>query len=247
MLYLISLGISSEKDMSIKALEAAKECDFLYVELYTNKMDTSARKLSELVGKEVIELPRSGMEEDSRKIIEKAKNGKVGIFVGGDALSATTHSSLLLEAREAGIETRVIHGSSIFSAIGETGLQLYKFGKTVTLAYPEEGYKPEVFYRDILNNMRMGLHTLVLLDIKHDKMKYMTINDALDILQENDKEKVFGDSFKIVCVSRLGSSDQEIIYDEIKNIKNKKIEKTPSVLVIPGKLHFMEEEFLISY
>ncbi len=69
----------------------------------------------------------------------RRRREEVGVLIGGDCLSATTHVSLLLEATEQGVETRIIHGSSIFSAVAETGLSLYKFGRTVTMPFPEKG------------------------------------------------------------------------------------------------------------
>lgn len=243
MLYLISLGLADEKDMSIKALEAAKTCDFLYVELYTTKMFTDADKLSKLIGKPVKEIQRSDIEENSRKILDQAKIRDVAVMVGGDALSATTHASLLFDAGKMGIETKVIHGSSIITAVGETGLQLYKFGKTTTLALPEENYKPTSCYEVIKENREHGLHTLVLLDVKSDRGKYMNVPEALEMLIRDD---VLSNDTIVVACCKLGFADQTIRYNTVNQLKNdNELEnKTPAVIIIPGKLHFMEEEFL---
>ena len=64
MLYLISLGLCDEKDMSLKALETAKKCEALYIELYTTKLETTVEKLSKLIGKKIVLLDSCGMEED---------------------------------------------------------------------------------------------------------------------------------------------------------------------------------------
>lgn len=45
------------------------------------------------------------------------------------ANSATTHTDMLLRARELSIPTTVIHNASIMNAVGACGLQLYNFGK----------------------------------------------------------------------------------------------------------------------
>jgi diphthine synthase len=116
-LTLISIGINSHMDMSLKGVDAAKNADSVYVEMYTMKMDTTLSELEELVGNPITPLPRGGMEEKSAELINGAKEKDVAILVGGDALSATTHVSLLLDARQEGVETEVIHGSSIFTSI----------------------------------------------------------------------------------------------------------------------------------
>src|SRR3989344_4848305 len=196
MLYLISLGFE-EKDLSLKGLEAAKACGLLYLESYTNKLFADTKKLSKLVGKEIRPADRMTMENESDKILEEAKKQNVGVLIPGDALAATTHISLVLDAKRKGIPIEVIHGPSIFTVIGETGLQLYKFGMTTTLPFPEQ--KSASWYEVIKMNLKNGLHTLVLLDVKvSGKIKggleepgfpgprYMTIKEAVKILRVMD-------------------------------------------------------------
>lgn len=248
MLYLISLGLYDEKDMSLRALAVAKKCDKLYAEFYTNKMFTDAKKLTKTIGKHVIELKRNDLEEKSETIIKEAKTKNVGIFVGGDALVATTHISLLIDAKKQKIKTNVIHGSSIYSAIAETGLQIYMFGKTTTLALPERNYSPTSCYETIVSNSRMGLHTLVLLDIKNEKRRYMDVHEGLKILldiEKNIKKRIVSPETKIVSACQLGGNET-IKYGKIKDlIKDEELKnKTPAVLIIPGKLHFTEKEYL---
>jgi diphthine synthase len=155
MLYLISMGLIDEKDMSLRALESARKCRLLYAEFYTNKTAATPASLSKLVGKKVRELQREGMEEGAGDIIEESKKKDIGVFVPGDVLSATTHLMMLAEARKAGAKVKIVHGSSIFTAVAETGLQLYKFGRTVTLTDPFL----QSTKRAIENNYRSRLHT----------------------------------------------------------------------------------------
>jgi diphthine synthase len=236
MLYLISIGLSDERDMSLKALETAKACGKLYAEFYTTGMDTTAEKLSELIGKPVKELDRSGMEEGSGAILEEAKSQDVGVLVGGDALSATTHISLLMDARKAGIEARVVHGSSILTAVAETGLQLYKFGRAVTLARQ----KSASCYRGIEHNLRVGLHTLLLLDIG------MTVGEGLRMLlamERDGKKGLVSEETMVVAASRLGGR-RFMRYGTVKDLLLDERFSTPAVIIMPGTLHFMEKECL---
>jgi len=251
MLYIISIGLADEKDMSLRAVEAAKKCDSLYAEFFTTKMNTTIRKLEKVTGKKIKEAKRSDLEEHSGKIMEEAKKHNVGILVGGDALSATTHAALLLEAGKKGVKCSVIHGSGIFTAVAETGLFLYKFGRTVTLPYPKENYSPESFYDFALLNKKCGLHTLILLDVQAEGKEYMDAHEGLRLLLEAERRKnkgLFIRSTKVITACSLGSKNQIIKYGTVKALLRDKSLKgnTPAVIILPAKLNFTEEEFLES-
>ena len=72
----------------------------------------------------------------------------------------------MLRARALGIPTRVVHNASIMNAVGACGLQLYNFGQTVSLVFFTDSWRPDSFYDRIRENANLGMHTLVLLDIK---------------------------------------------------------------------------------
>lgn len=80
--------------------------------------------------------------------------------------SATTHTDLLLRASARGIPTQTIHNASIMTALGSTGLQMYNFGQSVSLPFYTETWTPDSWYDRLEENVRYGMHTLVLLDIK---------------------------------------------------------------------------------
>jgi diphthine synthase len=52
------------------------------------------------------------------------------------------------------------------SAVGVCGLQLYNFGQTVSLVFFTSTWKPDSFYDRVKENADLGMHTLMLLDIK---------------------------------------------------------------------------------
>lgn len=79
---------------------------------------------------------------------------------------ATTHSDLLLRANHLNISTQVIHNASILTALGSTGLQMYNFGQTLSLPFYTETWTPDSWYDRLEENLRIGMHTLVLVDIK---------------------------------------------------------------------------------
>ena len=47
-LYLIGLGLSTEKDVSLKGLELIKKCDLVYLENYTSLLQCSVKELEKL-------------------------------------------------------------------------------------------------------------------------------------------------------------------------------------------------------
>lgn len=239
MLYFISIGLNSERDMSLKALEVAKKCDILLWENYTTRLDTTVEKLSKLIGKEVKEAGRSDIEDRMSEIVEQAKLKNVGILVGGDALTATTHISLILEAKKQNVPVKVIHGSSILTAVAETGLQIYKFGRIVTL--PASGFTNSII--DMIKmNLANGLHSLILLDIDLSPLA------AVKMLRENLNKLGLNKEAKIIAACKLGSDEAVIKYGSIESLANDNdIDKVPGVLIIPGDLHFMEEEVLKLY
>ncbi|MCD6402845.1 MAG: diphthine synthase, partial [Candidatus Aenigmarchaeota archaeon] len=181
-LYFISIGLYDEKDLSLRAVEVARNCDVLFTELYTQPLNTTVKQLEKIIGKKITELSRKDVEEGFQKIIQLAKEKNVGLLVGGDAFCATTHALLRVEAVKAGVETKVVHGSSIFSAISECGLHVYKFGKTVTFPLPEKVSMPVSVYETVKMNLANGLHTLILLDLDKEKNSFLKPGEALSRL-----------------------------------------------------------------
>jgi len=235
MLYLIGLGLNDEKDLTLKAIEIAKKCD-CYCELYTSIWNGSLENLKNLIGKEIKILKRKDLEDEQEIFLEKTRKNNIVLFVPGDPLAATTHIDLVYEAKRSKIPVKLIHNASIFSAIGETGLQIYKFGKTATV--PMNG-KLENVKSTIKNNKKLDLHTLLLLDIDRETNINMTVPDALKMLQ---KTKIIKDYDKIVVFSRAGE-ESKIYYNIAKEFLKKQID-LPAVLIIPGKLHFREKDYL---
>ncbi len=97
--------------------------------------------------------------------------GLVAVFLFSRRLTtgshrATTHTDIILHTRALGVPTGVIHNASIMNAVGACGLQLYNFGQTVSLVFFTDTWKPDSFYDRIKENADLGLHMLVLLDIK---------------------------------------------------------------------------------
>jgi diphthine synthase len=237
---LVSIGLRDHLDLSLKALKEIKSSDKVYFESYTMKLDTTLEQLEETVRKNITPLERSALEEDVSSILMEAATKDIAILVGGDALSATTHVSFLIDAKKQGIETVVIHGASILSAVAESGLSIYKFGRTITIPFPEKGPVDSVI-RTLRENREHGLHTLLLLDLNLPEEKYLYIPQALMRLINSDQ---FPLDTLVVGLARVGSEDQMIIADEASKLINLEWGGFPHALVVPGRLHFLEEEAL---
>jgi len=233
MLYLIGLGLN-EKGYSKEAHEIISKSDKVYVDTYTIEFPYNISALTEqFKGKKFVAVGRDFVE--GLKFVDEAKNRDVVLLVYGSPLVATTHTAIIKEAVGKKIKIKIIHSGSILDAIAETGLQPYKFGKTTSLPnFPVESYL------DVAkDNLKANAHTLILVDIG---LKY---GDALERLNGDSKKKKFKMGKIIVC-ERLGLKDSNIYYGTFPELKSKRI-NTPFCFVVPGKMHFFEEEFLESF
>ncbi len=246
MLTFVGLGLYDEKDISLRGYEAVQRADVVFAEFYTSKLlSADVNKLEKFYGRRIILLSREDVES-GKKIIEEAKKKDVVFIVPGDSLIATTHVALRIMAQEAGIETRVIHGASIVTAVpGLLGLQEYKFGRTVSLPFPQENYFPTSAYDFIEENHSRGLHTLILLDINP---RPMTANEAMKILLEMEKRKkkeLINAKTLIAVVGRAGAPDVTVKAGYLGEMVNEDFGPPLHTLVLPGKLHFAEAEALV--
>jgi diphthine synthase len=251
-LVFIGLGLHNERDVSLRGLEEARGADTVFVELYTSLMPAlSIQKLEALAVKEVTVVPRRELEDEGGQIVlDAAKRGKVAFLVPGDPLIATTHVDLRIHAKKLGIKTRIIHGASIISAvIGLSGLQNYKFGRSVTVPFSQEGFSPETPYDVIRQNGTMGLHTLCFLDIDAEEERYMRVREGLQTLlaiEERRRDHVITADMLVVGVARAGSETPIVKAGQLQNVMAYDFALPPHALVFPGRLHFMEAEALIA-
>lgn len=247
-LFFVGLGLSSPKDISVKGLELVKNADKTYFESYTGLLQCTIEDLEKEYGKKISPANRELVEQKAEQtILSEAKTKNIVFLVPGDPLVATTHVDLMQRAKKSGIQTRIVHNASVVTAIAETGLQAYKFGRTASIPFPERGYMPETPYNVLAENKKAGMHTLLLLDLRPDEQKFMTIPEGIGYLQEIESkknEKAFAEETLCIGCARLGSEDSIIKKGTAKELKNFDFGKPPYCLVIPGKTHFVEEEFL---
>ena len=250
-LVFVGLGLNDEKGITVKGLEETKTADRVFIELYTSLMPGfSLQRFEEMCGKKIQNVSRIQLEEENGTIIlQAATKGKTVFLVPGDPFIATTHVTLRVDAEKQGIKTRIIHGISIISAIVSlSGLHNYKFGKTVTIPFPENF--SETPYNVISQNKKLGLHTLCLLDLKSSEKQFLGINKAIAMLLEVEQTKKMGiitPETPVVGVARAGSNNPTLKADFLTNFANFDFGEPPYSLIFPGELHFMEIDSLIAF
>lgn len=242
------LGLHDEDGLTVAAVKEIQKADLVFVETYTSALEEGAvQRLEARVGRSFRPLDRAAVE-DGGVILEAAKSGRVVLLIAGDPMSATTHVDLRLRAAEESIETAVIHGVSVMTAVpGLLGLQHYKFGRTTSLPFLQEGYSPTSPYEAVAENLARGLHTLILLDIDAENRRFMTANEGIHLLLDMErrvgKGVLSGDS--LVCVvARAGHPDCIVRAGTAKDLVEEDFGPPLHSLVMPGKLHFMEERAL---
>jgi diphthine synthase len=167
-LFFIGLGLGGEDDITVAGLKAVQSCDQIFLESYTSVLPgVSVELLSERYGKSVTVADRTLVEQGEEAILGPVEKGlRVAFLVVGDPYGATTHSDLHWRALERGLNVKVVHNASIINAAGCCGLQLYRFGQTVSITFQEGSVLPRSTYDKISANHAVKLHTLCLLDIK---------------------------------------------------------------------------------
>lgn len=152
------------------------------------------------------------------------------------------------------------------SGIGCTGLQLYNFGQTVSMVFFTENWKPSSYYDRVKENVQLGLHTLVLLDIKvkepslenlargrmiYEPPRYMTVAQcAAQMLEteEERKERVFGPDSLAVGAARVGAPDQNLVAGTLKELAEVDVGRPLHSLVLLGrKTHDLEKDYIREY
>jgi diphthine synthase len=227
------------------------------------------------------------VESASDEILNDAQNVDVAFLVVGDPFGqvvlfwkrsktdaddtyrATTHTDLVLRARELKIPISTIPNASIMSAIGATGLQLYNFGQTVSMVFFTDTWKPASFYDRIRENRDIGLHTLVLLDIKvkeqslenmargrmiYEPPRYMTVGQCAQQMLEIEESKtadgeggVYNEESLAVGAARVGGKTEKFVSGTLKQLclADEKLGGPLHSLVLLGRrTHELESDFV---
>ncbi|CAK7264685.1 diphthine synthase [Sporothrix epigloea] len=268
MLYLVGLGLSDETDITVKGLDVVKKASRVYLEAYTSILLVNQSVLEEYYGRSIIIADRNMVEERSDDILANAQTEDVAFCVVGDPFGATTHTDLVLRARELGVAVASIPNASIMSGIGACGLQLYNFGQTISMVFFTDSWRPASFYDRIKENRDIGLHTLVLLDIKvkepnleslargrivYEPPRYMTVGTCAKQMLEIEaerKEGVYTEESLAIGAARVGGREQVFVAGTLKELCDADDALGPplhSMVLLGRRTHELENDFVREY
>ena len=262
-LYIIGLGMWDERDITVRGLEAIRRSDRVILEMYTSVLLCDSSRLEKFYGKAIEIADRETVEQGIEPILKDAAERDISFLVVGDPFGATTHTDLVLRASQLSIPTVVIHNASIMNAVGCCGLQLYRFGQTVSMVFFTDDWRPDSFYERIEENIKMGLHTLCLVDIKvkeqtienmmrgnkiFEPPRFMSVNMCIQQMLEVEEKLNRGVCAKdSICVglARIGSEEQYIACGTMEELSQHDFGEPLHSVVIPARsLHELEKDFL---
>ncbi|ROT40773.1 Diphthine synthase [Sodiomyces alkalinus F11] len=265
MLYLVGLGLADETDITVKGLEIVKKASRVYLEAYTSILLVDQSVLETYYGRSIVIADREMVESNSDEILRDAQTEDVAFLVVGDPFGATTHTDLVLRARELAIPVAAVPNASILSGIGAAGLQLYNFGQTVSMVFFTDSWRPASFYDRIKENRAIGLHTLVLLDIKvkeqslenlargrrvYEPPRYMTVGQCAQQMLEIEEEKgegVYSPDSLAIGAARVGGKEQKFVAGTLRELCDADEVMGPplhSLVLLGRRTHELEHEFV---
>jgi diphthine synthase len=247
-LVFVGLGLG-DRGISLAGIDAIRASDLTYLERYTSPPSPSlVNDLEAAAGKKVFVVQREFVE-DGREILEKASTSRVVLAVQGDPMIATTHTDLRVRAASRGIRTGVVHGAAIpGAAASESGLHYYKFGGTITFTIESASHHQDV-YKLIHRNLLEGRHTLVLLehDVEKDRgVDPGTVFERLLDAEKNFRRGVLSEGTLAVVLGRVGMEGGAAFGGRFGALRGRSFGPPPHCVIVPGKLHFTEEEALAS-
>lgn len=126
-----------------------------------------------------------------------------------------------------------------------------------------DNWKPSSFYDRIAENRQIGLHTLILLDIKvkeqsienmargrkiYEPPRYMTVAQCAAQMLETEEtraEGVYGPDSLAVGVARIGAVDQGIVAGTLKELSEVDMGRPlHSVILLGRRTHDLERDYI---
>jgi diphthine synthase len=247
-IWFIGAGLSDERDLSRRAVEVLRTCSAVFAEEYTSVLAPgSFDRLAREIGRAIVVLDRPELESE-RQILEALSGAsRVGLLVPGDPFAATTHVSLRQSAEDAGHTWRYLPNASIATAAaGFLGLMNYRFGRTVSLPIPEPGFAPTSPVDALRANRSIGLHTLVLLDLRPSQGRFLSAGEGLGMIAERDPTgSVLPIDGEVAVVARIGSESARAWFGTRGELALVEFGPPLHAIVVPApELHFEERSAL---
>ena len=128
-----------------------------------------------------------------------------------------------------------------------TGLQSYKFGRTITIPLTHGKGLPESVYVGLNGNLAAGLHSLILLEVDVESGQWVTIPWALEQLltfSAMTRDRSIKPQTLVVGLARIDAPDMVVKAASASELMGREFGKPPHCIIVPGKLHFVEAEAL---
>ena len=250
-LWFVGAGLGDENDLSTRALEVLKRSQSVYAEEYTSLLEPGTfDRLGRLIGKPIGRLSRQEIESEGTLLAALSAGGPVALVVAGDPFFATTHVSLRSAVERSGHTWRYLPGASVFTAVsGFLGLSPYRFGRTVSVPFPDPSFQPTSPIESVVENRAQDLHTLLLLDLNPSAGKFMTATEAIAILSERDHGgRLFVPVLLLAVIARVGTAGVAAWFGRLARLKSIDFGPPLHSIVVPSqRLHVEEERALESF
>jgi diphthine synthase len=251
MLWFIGIGINGYCGISLHALDIMKSCNVIYIDTFTSELnEKDIEGLKSIVGENNnrrICIVQRWLVEDGRIILEQSRDNNIALVTYGDPLIATTHMELYVRAVRNFIKTDIIHAASgITSLISETGLHMYKFGRSVTLMLAPQS--AITVYNTISDNLLFGNHTLILTEYNNNDTPFFLdpshVLRALLETENNLKYNILSKETFVIVGSRIGTEYKKIMSGKVKSLIDTNFGVGPHSVIVSGSLHFTESDAL---
>ncbi|MCI4322590.1 MAG: diphthine synthase [Thermoplasmata archaeon] len=252
-LWFVGLGLAGPQEIPPRVRQLTAEAGAVFAEEYTSRVSPGTMDaLEREVGRPIVRVDRSALEAEGLVREALHHHAQVVLLVAGDPFVATTHVALRVAAESWGHEWRYVPGATVATAVpGFLGLQQYRFGRTVSIPFPEPNFTPRSPRDAIGRNRSAGLHTLVLLDLRPDLDRYLTANEALRILIEQDASfppPLFPPEQPVAVAARVGRDDAAGWFGPIEALSRADFGPPLHALVVPAlPLHFEEAAALVRF
>lgn len=247
----IGIGLGDELDLSRRAFARLRHTGSLFAEEYTATLAPgSLERLADELGRPIQRLDRHEVERQTPLLEALAREDSVALLVTGDPFAATTHVALRVAVERLGHTWVYLPNASIHTAAASyLGLMHYRFGRTVSLPFPEPGFAPVSFLEGIRTNRSMDCHTLLLLDLRPSEGRYLTADRAIDLLRERDPQGSAVDPMQeLAVVARVGTDRASAWVGRPEALRA--VEFGPplhALVVLAPTLHFQEEEAIARF
>ncbi len=240
----VGLGLGDERGLSARAWDVLRAADEVFAEEYTGVApEGTIERASATLGRRIQRLDRPRLESETPLLDALARSPRVALLVVGDPFAATTHVALRIAVERAGHRwTYVPNASILTAAAGWLGFMPYRFGRTVSLPFPDPAFAPRSPLEQVAGNRERGLHTLLLLDLRPEEGRFLSAGAALARLRELDpRGEKLGPDAPVAVAARVGRDDAAGWFGPFDELAALDFGPPMHVVVVPApELHFEE-------